>query len=129
MYAKSGVDPLLLSSLSSMQGRKVHFRGQMCGQRYFALKSCDADAIVASSSFLKCLRTQVQAKNVPFCSFEVGKLKAFAIRSHEGQQLVVMPNEGVIAVCQQDPSIGVEIESKEDLIEILEILAREYQQL
>jgi CubicO group peptidase (beta-lactamase class C family) len=97
-YAGEGVNPYYLRCLASLCGRVLSFNGDVSYGSFLEDVSIQLAGTFGSCQDVRNFFNEIESKGLPLGKFKVGKLKSFSARGYQGQKLLVIPDEGVIAV-------------------------------
>jgi CubicO group peptidase (beta-lactamase class C family) len=126
-YASRSVDAQLIRQLASLQGRTVHFSGQLSGSGLQGLQFSGYEPQIGSAGFASCLVAAVHNQGVPLCAFKTGKLKSFSAHGRGGQHLYVYPQGSIVALRQRAiDSESIPEDTFEDFTSLLQQIATEY---
>lgn len=98
IYAEAGIPIEYVRSIESLDGRMLKFEGHVCYGNFVQqcipqLEPCFGSALAVIDFF-----NLIEAKGLTLGRWEVGKIKSLSARGHLGQQLIIFPEENVVAV-------------------------------
>lgn len=127
-YCQEGISQKLISKLTALQGRVIHFSGQVYGSHIVKLRGTDLLATFGEEESIAQLIRETHCKGLPLAKFKTGKLKMASAHGREGQHLIIMPDQGLVAVRQRlidrCPASACE-DDFDDLPDLMEEIAKE----
>lgn len=100
-YRLAGMQPSQVCALTSLQGRELHFTGQLCHFGPLKLQPTSCEPAFSHEGLIESLIETVQTKGLPLCRFKAGKLKAYYAYGKGGQQLYIYPQGRMVAIRQK----------------------------
>lgn len=128
IYQKSGVSPDLVHLLRCLDGRVVHFGGQVFGTHIIRLWGPELVKTLGGEAMVQKLLCETLPRGLPLARFKPGKVKSIIARGKEGQQLIIMPDSELVAVRLKGLWEAVDdeyVDTFEDLPDLLDALSRE----
>lgn len=102
LYEENGVAEDLILKLARLQGRVIHFGGKIYDDNEIHLTNeNDIFLALGGKKGISQLLAETQGRNLPFARFKGGLVKSFTARGKGGQQLIIMPHQGLVAVRQK----------------------------
>lgn len=97
-YAESGIPIEYVQSLESLDGRILKFEGHVCYGNF--VQQCIPQLLpyFQSPEAIRDLFCLIESKGLPIGRWEAGKLKSISARGYLGQQLIIFPEENLVAV-------------------------------
>ena len=100
-YRHFGIDNDTVARLAALEGRVLHCSGQFFGTYYLKFPPHDLAVAFGSQENAKAFIYAAQSKGLPIARFQQGGVKSISAIGQGGQQLLILPKEGLIAVRQK----------------------------
>lgn len=98
MYAEAGVSPTDVSILKILDGESLMFNGQISYRNYAQWIASNMSCFFGSTQEVNDCLNRIDALGLPIARWLPGELRTISARGFGGQQLIIMPNEGLVAV-------------------------------
>lgn len=97
-YSSSGIPCSYVESLRKLQGQVLSFEGHICYGNYREQFAAQLEPYFANTQEVYQFLGEIEARGLTLGRWDVGALKSISARGHLGQQLIVFPQENVVAV-------------------------------
>lgn len=97
-YASEGMCEFYIQALRQLNGQVFSFEGQVSyGTFYERCATFLAESFGGDVSVYRFI-AEVEGKGLPLCRWDEGELRSFSARGYLGQQLLIMPQDHIVAV-------------------------------
>lgn len=126
LYSQQCVSKEIIAKLTALEGRVVHFSGQVYGSHIVKLRGEDLIAYFEEGRLMTQIIEETRCKGLPLAKFKTGKLKMASAHGQGGQHLIIMPQQKLVAVRQKRLDTGLHSENLnfDDLPDLLEEIAK-----
>lgn len=100
-YCCSGVDSRLVERLAALEGRVIHCSGECFGSYSLEFNCQDLFEAFGTVRNATTFAESVYNKGLPFARCQTGSMKAYCALGEGGQQLLIMPQYGLVAIRQK----------------------------
>lgn len=100
-YRHFGIDPDTVARLAALEGRVIYCSGQFFGTYYLNFAAKELVSAFGSQEKAEAFVYDAQCKGLPIARFRQGAVKSISSIGQGGQQLLIFPKEGIVAVRQK----------------------------
>lgn len=97
-YASEGVTACYMQSLRQLNGQLFSFEGLVSYGNFYERCASQLAGCFGGETNVYRFITEVESKGLPLCRWDEGELRSFSARGYMGQQMLVMPQDNLVAV-------------------------------
>lgn len=97
-YAAEGVSEAFVLALRRLNGQVFAFEGLISYGNFYERCASQLSASFGGDMAVYNFISEVESKGLPLCRWDEGELRSFSARGYLGQQLMVMPQDKLVAV-------------------------------
>lgn len=97
-YASEGVSDSHVQALRQLNGQVFSFEGLVSYGNFYERCASQLAGSFGGDMTVYRFITEVEGKGLPLCRWDEGELRSFSARGYLGQQMVVMPQDNLVAV-------------------------------
>lgn len=97
-YAAEGISECHVEALRKLCGRMYSFEGFVSYGNFYERCATHLQETFGGDLTVYRFLAEVEAKGLPLCRWDEGELRSFSARGYLGQQLLIMPQDNLVAV-------------------------------